>query len=120
MLTQLYYADFTQMIYAIHYALYAFITQIIYADFTQIIYAIHYAVYNTLQTLEEIGTHPHGHARTSALFEFSVGSFRQEGIVARLRVAATNPGITVELQSPARSLHYLPWGSLGAAIWRCQ
>ena len=45
MLTQLYYADFTQMIYAIHYALYAFITQIIYADFTQIIYAIHYAVY---------------------------------------------------------------------------
>ena len=45
MLTQLYYADFTQMIYAIHYALYAFITQIIYADFTQIIYAIHYADY---------------------------------------------------------------------------
>ena len=45
MLTQLYYADFTQMIYAIQYALYAFITQIIYADFTQIIYAIHYAVY---------------------------------------------------------------------------
>ena len=42
MLTQLYYADFTQMIYAIHYA---FITQIIYADFTQIIYAIHYADY---------------------------------------------------------------------------
>ena len=45
MLTQLYYADFTQIIYAIHYAFYAVITQIIYADFTQIIYAIHYAVY---------------------------------------------------------------------------
>ena len=48
MLMQLYYADFTQIIYAIHYAFYAFyafITQIIYADFTQIIYAIHYAVY---------------------------------------------------------------------------
>ena len=43
MLTQLYYADFTQIIYAIHYAFYAFITQIIYADFTQINYAIHYA-----------------------------------------------------------------------------
>ena len=40
MLTQLYYADFTQIIYAIHYAFYAVITQIIYADFTQIIYAI--------------------------------------------------------------------------------
>ena len=47
MLTQLYYADFTQIIYTIHYAFYAVITQIIYADFTQIImiYAIHYAVY---------------------------------------------------------------------------
>ena len=45
MLTQLFYADFTQIIYAIHYAFYAVITQIIYADFTQIIYAIHYAVY---------------------------------------------------------------------------
>ena len=45
MLTQLYHADFTQIIYAIHYAFYAVITQIIYADFTQIIYAIHYAVY---------------------------------------------------------------------------
>ena len=39
MLTQLYYADFTQIIYAIHYAFYAVITQIIYADFTQMIYA---------------------------------------------------------------------------------
>ena len=45
MLTQLYYADFTQIIYAIHYAFYAVIMQIIYADFTQMIYAIHYAVY---------------------------------------------------------------------------
>ena len=47
MLTQLYYAVFTQIIYTIpsHYAFYAVITQIIYADFTQIIYAIHYAVY---------------------------------------------------------------------------
>ena len=34
MLTQLYYADFTQIIYAIHYAFYAVIMQIIYADFT--------------------------------------------------------------------------------------
>ena len=40
MLTQLYYAVFTQIIYAIHYAFYAVITQIIYADFTQMIYAI--------------------------------------------------------------------------------
>ena len=45
MLTKLYYADFTQIIYAIHYAFYTVITQIIYADFTQIIYAIHYAFY---------------------------------------------------------------------------
>ena len=54
MLTQLYYADFTQIIYAIHNAFYAVITQIIYADFTQIIYIMQFTQFIYADTFTQL------------------------------------------------------------------